>query len=405
MRFLLLLLPLLLFACGPSRAPLERGDFDAAEWATIEGSVAETLFWSDEEKAGRFSSFDRRYAGDEVPSSGSPLSLMEGATEDFPAMDLLFEEHDLSGLLLLDGTRIVYERRGPELPENARWTSYSVAKVLTGILAGAALADGVIASIDDPVIRYVPELADTAAYEGVTVRHLLEMTSGVSWNVDPSDKRGDGLLSWTPYGRADGTDNLLDLLRARTRIDPPGTRRVYKGIDSALLALVVERATGQTLARYAADRIAVPAGLAAPLFWMRRADAGNTGDCCVSMTLRDYGRLGLWVARGLPDGAGGSVWTDTYRGEAFSVRDPDASESGYGYHWDITPDWLFHRGLYGQGLFVSRRADVVLVHLAAWESGVDGAARKAVDAALADYMRRREAQPSTRKISPVGASD
>ena len=404
MRFALLLLTLAIAACGRPQGPLERADFDAEEWAAIEGSVAETLFWSAEEKRARFDSFDRRYEGDEVPAAETPVLLAEDMNGDLPLMDDLFEQHGLSGLLLLDGDRIVYERRGPELGDDARWTSYSVAKVLTGILAGAAVTDGAIASIDDPVARYVPELRDTAAYDRVTVRHLLDMTSGVSWNVDPSDKQGDGLQAWTPYGRS-GDDNLLDLLRARKRDEAPGSRRVYRGIDSALLALVVERATERTLADYASDKIATPAGVKSPIFWMRRAGGGSTGDCCVSMTLRDYGRIGLWVARGLRDGEGGSVWTDAYRREAFSVRDPKGGDTGYGYHWDVTPDWIFHRGLYGQGLFVSRKADVVLVHLAAWDKGVDGAARNAVDAALSDYMRRREVQPSTRKVSPVGASD
>lgn len=86
-----------------------------------------------------------------------------------------------AGLLVFKDGAIALERYAMGNTPTSRWTLMSVAKSVTSTLVGAALHDGSIASLDDPVIRYVPVLAGSA-YEGVTVRQLLRMTSGVGWN-------------------------------------------------------------------------------------------------------------------------------------------------------------------------------------------------------------------------------
>src|SRR5580704_12160214 len=95
--------------------------------------------------------------------------------------DTYMHDFRASGVLVIKNGRIVLERYGLGRTEKDRWTSFSVAKSLTSTLIGAAVKDGKIKSLDDAVTLYIPELKGSA-YEGVTVRHLITMTSGVKWN-------------------------------------------------------------------------------------------------------------------------------------------------------------------------------------------------------------------------------
>ena len=95
-----------------------------------------------------------------------------------------------SGVLVLKDGKIVLERYGLGRTPKDRWTSFSVAKSLTSTLVGAAIQDGKIKGPDDLVTDYVPELKGSA-YEGVTVKQLLMMSSGVKWNENYTDPKSD----------------------------------------------------------------------------------------------------------------------------------------------------------------------------------------------------------------------
>ena len=99
-------------------------------------------------------------------------------------------EFRASGVLVIKNGKIVLERYGLGRSPKDRWTSFSVAKSLTSTLIGAALKDGKIKSLDDAVTLYIPEL-NGSAYEGVSVRQLITMTSGVKWNESYTDPNSD----------------------------------------------------------------------------------------------------------------------------------------------------------------------------------------------------------------------
>ena len=94
---------------------------------------------------------------------------------------------------MLHNGKLRLERYALGHSAEGRWVSFSVAKSLTSILAGAAIKDGSISSVDDVVTRYIPELRNSA-YDGVTVRQLLTMTSGAKWNEDYTDLKSDVAL-------------------------------------------------------------------------------------------------------------------------------------------------------------------------------------------------------------------
>ena len=114
---------------------------------------------------------------------------VRGTTHD---LDHFMTTLNVVGLLVITDGRIVLERYARGHTAETRWESWSVAKSVTSLLFGAAIRDGRIATLDDEVSKYIPSLAGTS-YDGVTLRHLLQMSSGVAWNgnmADPDVRRG-----------------------------------------------------------------------------------------------------------------------------------------------------------------------------------------------------------------------
>ena len=131
------------------------------------------------------------------------------------------------------------------LTRDGRWTSFSVAKSFTSTLVGAAIRDGYIKSVDDPVTRYIPELAGSG-YDGVTVAQLLTMTSGVKWNEDYTDFNSDVARMYAKPAPA-GIDPTVAYMRTLPRDTPPGSKWVYKTGETNLVGVLVSRATGKPL--------------------------------------------------------------------------------------------------------------------------------------------------------------
>src|SRR5205814_771132 len=103
------------------------------------------------------------------------------------------DDFKLAGIVVLHDGKLRLERYTLGHSATGRWTSFSVAKSLTSTLVGAAIKDGYISSVDDLVTRYIPELRGSA-YDDVTVRQLLTMTSGAKWNEDYEDPKADVTL-------------------------------------------------------------------------------------------------------------------------------------------------------------------------------------------------------------------
>ena len=287
----------------------------------------------------------------------------------------------VSGLLVLKDGKIVLEKYGLDRKPTERWTSFSVAKSLTSTLVGAAIQDGKIKSINDPVTRYVPDLKGSA-YEGVTVRQMLMMSSGVKWNEDYTDPKSDVALAGNRVTEP-GVNPMVSYLRNLPRANPPGAKFNYNTGETDLVGVLVSKATGKTLARYASEKIWQPYGMGRDAVWMTDPGGQERGGCCLSMTLRDYGRLGLFIAG---DGmAGGKRITppgyiaDATRRE---IDNGDPAPGGYGYFW-----WIFDNGgysglgIFGQSVTLFPAEHLIIVQNAAWPTAIGrelGAARAAM---------------------------
>ena len=167
--------------------------------------------------------------------------------------------HNTSGLLVLKNGKIVLERYGMGRTPTERWTSFSVAKSVTSTLVGAAIADGKIKSLEDKVSTYLPDLKGSA-YDDVTIRQLITMTSGVKWNEDYSDPNSDvaqlGLSTAEP-----GINPTVAYMRKLPRATPPGTKFVYDTGETDLTGILVSTAVGKPLSAYLSEKVWKPFGM------------------------------------------------------------------------------------------------------------------------------------------------
>jgi CubicO group peptidase (beta-lactamase class C family) len=371
---LLCLLPLLASAAAAAQGPVKLTPAQAAHFQKL---AAQVLFWSDAERDRNFRQMERIFpsirvaAGRHVhqlPPGKSLVSALGGSG----AVDHMMEQLDEVGLLVLQDGKVRLERYHDGFGPNDRWTSFSVAKSLTSSLVGAAIRDGYIKSVEDPVTRYIPELKGSA-YDGVTVRELLTMTSGVKWNEDYTDPNSDvaRMLS-TPASPA--KNPTIAYMRRLPREAPPGTKWVYKTGETMLVGVLVEKATGKTLANYLSQKIWRPYGMQEDAFWEVDAAGGNIGGCCVSAALRDYGRVGQFLLDG--GRAGGKQVLPSWWIKRATSRQADIGEPGfgYGYQWWTESNGSYDAiGIFGQMIHVDPELRLVIVTLSNWPKPTDDA--------------------------------
>ena len=345
-----------------------------------------TLFWSQAEREAGFRRMHEIFPVD-VAAAGSqprPLPGGEPLALDPALLDDYMDRHHVAGLMVLHDGKVRLRRHGLGFGADDVWESYSVAKSVTSMLLGMALEEGHVASLDDLLPAYVPELAGTA-YADVTVRQVLTMTSGVRWNEDYADPHSD-VGQMYRGACVDGQAHVLSYLRRLPRAAAPGTRWNYNTAETDLLGIVVERATGRPLAHYLSETIWQPYGMAADAYWIKdECDGSNTGGSGLSATLADYARLGQFMLDGGRIG-GEPVVAAEWMDAAVRGHHPDgAPERGYGYQWWTEPDGSYSAvGIFGQMVHVDPSRQLVVAQLAAWpratSSELVGARRNMLEA-------------------------
>jgi CubicO group peptidase (beta-lactamase class C family) len=276
--------------------------------------------------------------------------------------DFMTRTH-VGGLLVLKNGEIVQERYGLDTTKDSVWISYSMAKSVVSLLYGAAILDGYIANLDAKVTDYLPVLK-TSSYEGVTIRHLLQMTSGVQWNEDYADPKSD-------VGTYPGNNvvRLLEFLRAKPRAAEPGTRFNYSTGETDLAGVVLRAAISNNLATYLTHKIWTPMMESAAYWATHGAGGGERGGCCLYATLRDYGRLAQLV---LNDGVRPDGMRVVPEGWMKESTTTSRAAKGYGYLWWLGGSGTFRAlGIYGQGIHFNPAKNLAIVVLSAWTAAGD----------------------------------
>lgn len=320
----------------------------------------EILFWSQEQRDRNFPAMETLFPGTVAKASPRPHRLKSGKPLRLNGVDAFIADNNTAGLIVVQDGRIRLERYARGYERQGRYTSFSVAKSLTSTLVGAAVRDGFIKSVDDPVTRYIPELAGSA-YDGVTVRQVLTMTSGVKWNEDYTDPNSDVARMYAKPVPA-GVDPTVAYLRTLQREATPGTKWVYKTGETNLIGVLVTKATGKSLTDYAEAKIWRPFGMERDLFWMVDQSGQNIGGCCLSASLRDYARIGSFVLLG-----GKGVVPDDWFADATRASSPVGQGRGYGYQWWTNADATYQaQGIFGQLIHIDPARRLVIVLSSAW---------------------------------------
>jgi len=273
----------------------------------------------------------------------------------------------VTALLVLKDGKIAYEDYEMGNTEKTRWMSMSMVKTITASLIGAAIKDGHIKSIDDPVVQYVTRLRGSA-YDGVSIRYLLEMASGVKWDETYTNPASDRRRMLTAQ-IAQKPGGILDLMASLPRAGAPGTIWNYSTGETFVAGAVVRAAVGRPLADYLSERIWSRVGMESDAtWWLESPDGLEIGGSGLSATLRDYGRFGLFL---MNDGVAGGdkILPDGWVRDAGTSKAIGGTVVDYGYMtWPLaaragsTNDGSFQAiGIYGQHIYVNPREHVVIV--------------------------------------------
>jgi CubicO group peptidase (beta-lactamase class C family) len=310
-----------------------------------------------------------------VLERGRPFSAFEAGGRRAAYFDQFVARQRVRGVLVLHDGKIRLERYVSPHSPTTRWNSFSIAKSITSTLLGAAIKDGAVRSLDDRVTRYIAALRGSA-YDDVTVRQLLTMTSGVKWNEDYTDVNSDvaRMYAQAPDPRFDMTVRYVRML---PRESPPGTKWVYKTSETNLVGVLVAEATRKPLADYLSEKIWRPYGMERDAEWMIDDIGHEQGGCCLAMTLRDHGRFGQFIL----DGArvdGKSIVPENWLSQATRTQVATGPGTGYGYQWWTRDDGTFEgRGIYGQTLHIDPTRRLVVVINSAAEEPTDRASGEA----------------------------
>ena len=362
-------------ATAPQAAPDESG-YGAAEGYP---AGSRTDWFQKRFLVGSLSAMEKIFPVREVKAGTAPRPMpVADQSLDWPGIAQYLALHPATGLLILKDGKVLAEHYQYGRGREDRFTSFSMAKTLVGMAIGAAIADGRIASIDDAVDKYEPELA-ASAWKGVSIRHVLNMASGVKFDETYDSPNTDIARLSRPWTRAEGT--LLSELRSLTgRDDRAGDHFKYVSANTQVLAHVLAKATGKPISDYIGERLWASMGAKADAAWIIDPGGMEAGYCCLSARLRDYARLGLLMQddgvidgkRLLPAGWIESATTVRLRDGHLQPRRA-TPYFGYGYQTWIFPDQIGFAllGVRGQAVFVHPQLKLVMVQTAVWAKSSD----------------------------------
>jgi CubicO group peptidase (beta-lactamase class C family) len=313
----------------------------------------------------------------------APFLLTYTVNGKSSTLDEYLEQADVLGFLVLQDDQVVFEKylhgAGPE----DRFLSMSVNKSVLSVAFGTAVDDGKI-QVNDPVTKYLPYLKD-GAYSECSVKDLLQMASGIDFNEDYLDPKAD--IHRVLFDLIKGGEPFHQVAIGIKSERKPGTAFHYQSINSEILSLILERATGTPLNKYIEEKVWKKIGTQSDAFSYesdKQPEICAFG--CFNATLRDYARFGL-MAMHRGELGGKRVVSEAWMREsttppAFNMPRIDEKTNrpvtGYGYQWWLFPgdDHAFQAvGIYGQNVWVNPAKHVVIAQFSALPKPSGGGSR------------------------------
>ena len=321
------------------------------------------LFFSQEERRVAFKSIDLLYPTRQI-RAGPVASEFDHRPTDFSSLSYMLDGYQYSladflrmpynkGFIVVQNEEVLLERYAIGNDRSTKWILFSVAKSVTSMLIGAAIQDGFITSVEEPVSNYLPRLRGTP-YENSSIKDVLQMSSGVSWNEDYADTNSDVAIA----GAANGIE-LVNYLSKLDRKAEPGEVFNYNTAETNLVGEILRSAIGNNASTYLSHKIWQPFGMEEHASWVTsNVGEGELGGCCISATLRDYARIGLFALAGgvLEDGT--RVLPDNWMADSIA---PSKGFEGYGYLWWPHGDGSYSAlGIFQQQIYVDPMRNLVI---------------------------------------------
>lgn len=323
-----------------------------------------------------FRSMDRLFTIRKVPRSGPVWQIpredhalnftyqYDGRT--YAAQDFLERTYTNALLVIKDGKIVSETYRNNSTPDS-RFIGWSMTKSFTSVLVGCALAEGRIRSLDDQITAYLPELKG-GGYDGVTIRQILQMRSGVDYD-ERYDFANPGIAAANHINAlVKNVARFADVARTIRRAHPPGTVLQYKTLDTGVLGWLIERVSGgSTIASYMSQRLWEPLGAERDGFFIMDGPPGvgrEFNGAGFNATLRDFGRFGLMMLnQGKANGH--QIVSPEWVAESTSPTGLNLEgPMGYGMQWWTLGSGSYTAlGLQGQYIFVDPKSRTVVVKL------------------------------------------
>lgn len=273
--------------------------------------------------------------------------------------DDFLENNKSVAFIIIKNDTIQYEKYFKGYTEADVVPSFSMAKSVTSILIGIAIDEGLIASVDEPITNYLPELKGKG-FEKVSIEHVLQMTSGIKYNESYTNPFGDAAAFY--YGL-----NLRKQIEKMEISRPAGERFQYVSGNTQLLGLILERAIkNQTVTEYLQEKLWTPLGMEYDASWS--IDSKKNGlektFCCINARARDYAKIGrLYLNKGQWNGQ--QIVSEDWVNISTKLDKSNGSVSYYQYQWWIpTPGKDFMaEGILGQYVYVYPEKDLIMVRL------------------------------------------
>ena len=293
----------------------------------------------------------------------APFTLTYTGNGKTYSLDDYLQQGDVVGFLVMKDDQLVFEKYLHDAKPEDRFLSMSISKSVVSVLFGVAVEEGKIHSVDDPVIQYLPFLKDSA-YKDTTLKNLLQMASGIQYNEDYLDPKAD--IHRLLFDLIRGGEPFKETVVAVKSERQPGTAFHYQSINTQMLGLVLEKATGTPLNKYAEEKLWKKIGTQSDAFFY---ESKNQPEICAfgcfNATLRDYARFGL-MAMNYGTLGGTRVVNDAWMHESTTAP---AFNPGYGYQWWLnanSPDHAFRAvGIYGQTIYINPAKHVVVAQFRA----------------------------------------
>ncbi len=276
-------------------------------------------------------------------------------------LDEYVEESRTVAFIIIRNDTIIYEKYNKKYQDNSIFNTFSVTKVFMTTLIGMAIDEGKISNVDQAITEYIPELIEKEGFSEITIRHLLNQTSGIKFNNNKYNPFSDNARYY--YGH-----NLRKLMFKSELDECPGVEIHYSSVNVQLLALILERATGTNISLYLQEKLWQRIGMQYNATWSmdnNRKKSMEKGFSCLNCTAIDLAKLGRLY---LNNGVWGNqqILSNSYKNQATERDTTNGSSWNFQYNFRLGPKQYssyYSRGLYGQLIYIYPKKNVIIVRV------------------------------------------